>query len=135
MAKNNQQVGNIGLYYVAFRLTQKGFNVFPTIRNAKGADIYVIDPNDNEKAIPIQVKTLSKKNPIPFGTGLDRDEKYLFLVVGVDDPKIYFTKIGTLLKNKKKNIVSHNKNGKKSHWISTKIWEKFETDLDLFLKD
>ena len=44
-----QDVGNIGLYYVAYKLAQKGFRVFPTTRNAKGADMFVIDRKTTRK--------------------------------------------------------------------------------------
>jgi hypothetical protein len=31
-----QVVGNIGMYYAAYRLSQQGWNVMPTARNARG---------------------------------------------------------------------------------------------------
>ena len=62
----NQIVGNIGMYYACFRLSQRKWNVMPTARNAKGVDIIAYSP-DGKKYIGIQVKTLSKRNPIPVG--------------------------------------------------------------------
>ena len=38
-----QIVGNIGLYYVSYRLSQLGWNVMPTARNAKGIDLVAYD--------------------------------------------------------------------------------------------
>jgi hypothetical protein len=38
---NQQTVGNIGLFYVCYRLSRMGWNVMPTARNAKGIDILV----------------------------------------------------------------------------------------------
>jgi hypothetical protein len=35
-AVGNQVVGNIGMYYAAYRLSQQGWNVMPTARNARG---------------------------------------------------------------------------------------------------
>jgi hypothetical protein len=44
MPKLEQQiVGNIGLYYVSYRLSQLGWNVMPTARNAKGIDLVAYD--------------------------------------------------------------------------------------------
>ena len=33
--KSNQIVGNVGLYYVCYELSKRGWNVLPTSRNAK----------------------------------------------------------------------------------------------------
>jgi len=43
MAKQGgaQVVGNIGMYYAAYRLSQQGWNVMPTARNARGVDLLV----------------------------------------------------------------------------------------------
>ena len=38
-----QVVGNIGMYYAAYRLSQQGWNVMPTSRNARGVDLLVYD--------------------------------------------------------------------------------------------
>ena len=34
-----QVVGNIGMHYAAYRLSQMGWNVMPTSRNARGIDL------------------------------------------------------------------------------------------------
>lgn len=60
---SNQQKGNIGLYYVAYQLTKRGLDVFPTVRNAKGADMYVIGGKDKRRSIPIQIKTVYEIDP------------------------------------------------------------------------
>jgi len=129
MTNKNQQVGNIGLYYVAYRLTQKGFSVFPTIRNAKGADMYVIDKENSARAIPIQIKTLSKKSPVPFGISMDRDELYLFLVVDVNNPELYFAEMSRVKDDIHKGV---NDAGKVSYWLQPDKWEKYDQDLELF---
>lgn len=66
----SQTIGNIGLYYVCYKLSLFGWNVMPTARNAKGIDILLYSQNALRKVL-IQVKTLSKKNPVPLGTKLD----------------------------------------------------------------
>jgi hypothetical protein len=38
-----QVVSNVGLYFAAYRLSQKGWNVMPTSRNAQGVDASKIE--------------------------------------------------------------------------------------------
>ncbi len=42
----------------------------PTARNARGVDIIAYN-RDCSRTVSLQVKTLSKKNPVPLGTSLD----------------------------------------------------------------
>lgn len=65
-----QTTGNIGLYYACYRLSLYGWNVMPTARNARGIDILAYSQTGQNRVL-IQVKTLSKKNPVPLGTKLD----------------------------------------------------------------
>lgn len=67
---SQQTVGNVGLFYVCYRLSRKGWNVMPTARNARGVDI-VIYSQDASRTHTVQVKTLSKGSPVPLGAKLD----------------------------------------------------------------
>jgi hypothetical protein len=67
---NQQTVGNIGLFYVCYRLSRMGWNVMPTARNAKGIDILVYS-QDASRKLTIQVKTLSKASPVPLSNKLE----------------------------------------------------------------
>lgn len=67
----NQVVGNIGLYYVCYRLSKRGWNVMPTSRNARGIDVLIYS-QDASRTHTVQVKALSKTAPVPLGTNLDR---------------------------------------------------------------
>src|SRR5207344_3307142 len=62
---NQQTVGNIGLFFVCYRLSRLGWNVMPTARNAKGVDILIYS-QDGSRTRTIQVKTLSKGSPVPL---------------------------------------------------------------------
>ena len=54
-----QVVGNVGLYFAAYRLSRMGWNVMPTARNARGVDLLAYDVSgQNYKSI--QIKALSK---------------------------------------------------------------------------
>ena len=70
MPKDNQITGNIGLYYVCYQLSRRGWNVMPTARNARGIDIVAY--KGSKGFIGIQVKTLSKPAPVPLGTSLEK---------------------------------------------------------------
>lgn len=60
LANLKQITGNIGLYHVACELSRAGWNVMPTARNARGADIYAA--SEDERIIhPIQIKAHSAK--------------------------------------------------------------------------
>ncbi len=69
--RDAQVTGNVGLYWTCYHLSRMGWNAMPTARNARGVDIIVYN-RDCSRTISIQVKTLSKKNPVPLGTSLDK---------------------------------------------------------------
>ena len=60
MSNSRQLVGNIGLYHVARELSRAGWNVMPTVRNARGADLYA-SSEDERQIHPVQVKAHSAK--------------------------------------------------------------------------
>ena len=66
-----QLTGNVGLYYCCYRLSLLGWNVMPTARNARGVDIIAYS-RDASSFVGVQVKALSKRNPVPLGTSLDK---------------------------------------------------------------
>src|SRR5439155_23256164 len=67
---NQQTVGNIGLYYVCYRLSCLGWNVMPTARNAKGIDILIYSQAAS-RTRTIHVKALYKGTPVPLSNKLD----------------------------------------------------------------
>ena len=71
MKLDPQVTGNVGLYYCCYRLSLLGWNVMPTARNARGVDIVAYDSTAS-KFIGVQVKALSKRDPVPLGTNLDK---------------------------------------------------------------
>ena len=60
MANSRQRSGLRGVYLVAAELSQRGYSVAPTARNAAGADLLVFDPN-TANAVSIEVKTNAKR--------------------------------------------------------------------------
>jgi hypothetical protein len=71
MKLNPQVTGNVGLYYCCYQLSLRGWNVMPTARNARGIDVIAYDGTAS-KFLGIQVKALSKRNPVPLGTNLEK---------------------------------------------------------------
>jgi hypothetical protein len=66
-----QVVGNIGMYFAAYRLSLMGWNVMPTARNARGIDLLAYN-STADRYLGIQVKALSKpKPPVPLGKSVD----------------------------------------------------------------
>ena len=66
-----QVIGNVGMYFVAYRLSQMGWNVMPTSRNARGIDLLAYDAMAT-RHLGIQVKALSKPNPpVPLGLSIE----------------------------------------------------------------
>jgi len=85
---SNQITGNVGLYLVCTELSKRGFNVMPTARNAKGVDI--VGYSDDGKSFTVQVKALTKRNPVPFGKSMDHlPADYYVIVVHATEEPIY----------------------------------------------
>ncbi len=75
----HQLTGNAGLYHVARELSRRGWHVMPTVRNAKGADLYAAS-DDEARLLPIQSKALSKRAPVPLGGALDKLRSHWWIV-------------------------------------------------------
>jgi hypothetical protein len=121
---NNQVVGNIGLYYVCYRLSRLGWNVMPTARNAKGIDI-IIYSEDASRTHTVQVKALSQRSPVPLGGKLDGLLGEFFVIcrnVALDTPECF------VLTPTEVRALTHcgNKDGKNSYWLQPKQYESIQ---------
>jgi len=119
-AITSQTIGNIGLYYVCYRLSLYGWNVMPTARNAKGIDILAYSQSGTQRIL-IQVKTLSQKNPVPMGNNLD-NLMADFVVVCVrahpNEPDCFVLTPREIKKLAHKGM----KNEKTSYWLQPKSY-------------
>jgi len=121
MTLNNQLVGNIGLYYCCYRLSLHGWNVMPTSRNARGVDIIAYN-SDATRYIGIQVKSLSKRNPVPLGNSLDKVIGDFWIIVHkvVSSPTAFI-----LLPSEIREAAGQNvKNGQTSYWLSPNYYDQ-----------
>ena len=86
----NQVIGNIGLYYICYELSKRGWNVLPTSRNTRGVDLIIYNQNANIMHTA-QIKTLSKKTPIPLGKNLDNliAEFIMVCVLEAEKPQVF----------------------------------------------
>jgi hypothetical protein len=129
ITKDNQLVSNIGLCYICYELSKQGWNVLPTSRNARGVDL-VIYSRDARLKHTIQVKTLSKRNPVPFGNKPSLIADYLIICRVSEKQEVFVSKIDDI----KDRIVKKTKNGKISYWLQPKNYEEFRDNWKTIAK-
>ena len=119
----SQVVGNIGMYYAAYRLSQQGWNVMPTARNARSVDLLAYDVGAhiyNE----IQVKALSRRVPVPLGNTVDKfmGEWWIIVINAGTTTPICF-----IMKPEGFKQLAHRgeKEGRVSHWLQP---NQYDTD-------
>ena len=65
---SNQIIGNIGLYFVCYRLSQLGWLAMTTSRNTRGIDVVAYEETGT-KFVGLQVKTVSDRNAVSLRNG------------------------------------------------------------------
>lgn len=112
---NDQQItGNAGLYWTCYHLSRMGWNTMPTARNARGVDI-IASNSDCSRMVSIQVKTLSRRNPVPLGGSLDSIMGDFWVIVNevTKEPKSYI-----LFPSEVKALAHRGeKDGRVSYWL------------------
>src|SRR5689334_9673644 len=111
---DNQLTGNVGLYYCCFRLSLLGWNVMPTARNARGIDIFAYNRGAT-RYLGLQVKTLTKRSPVPLGISTDSLLGDFWIIVNqvTTDPRAF-----VLLPSEVRNLAHRGmKEDKISYWL------------------
>lgn len=127
--KNCQLVGNMVLYLVCWELSKRGWNVMPTARNAKGIDILGYS-EDGTQTITVQVKSLSKRSPVPMGAGATSLIADFFIVARrIDTQAPEFFVAGS--RDIQPLIHIGHKNGKTSYWLQQKEYETFQNQWEM----
>ncbi len=88
----------------------------PTVRNARGADLYAAS-DDESRVLPIQSKALSKRDPVPLGGSLDtlRSQWWVITInANSDSPTCYVLTLGEVKAAAHRGI---NGSGKVSYWL------------------
>lgn len=122
MKLNPQIVGNLGLYWCCYKLSLLGWNVMPTARNARGVDIIAYS-SDASRFKGIQVKALSKRNPVPLGGDLSKcmgDHWVIISKVASETPAAF------ILDPAEVKELAHRggKDGKVSYWLQPVSYEQ-----------
>lgn len=119
-----QLTGNAGLFHVAWELSRRGWNVMPTVRNARGADLYAAPLDDEASVILIQSKALAKRAAVPLGTDLDRLRSpwwIITLAANSDSPVCFILKLDEV-----KARASRDKGGKQAYWLEARDYDRPE---------
>ncbi len=121
MSLNPQITGNIGLYYCCYQLSKLGWNVMPTARNARGVDIIAYNA-DASHFIGVQVKALTKRNPVPLGTTLEKCMGDFWVIINkvASSPTAF-----VLLPSEVKKLAHRGeKDGRISFWLQPKDYDQ-----------
>jgi hypothetical protein len=119
-----QVTGNVGMYFAAYRLSQMGWNVMPTARNARGIDLLAYDASAG-LYLGIQVKTLSRlRPPVPLGKSVDSFLGDWWIIVtkaATTDPACF------IMKPEEVKRLAHRgeKDGRVGYWLRA---NKYHTD-------
>jgi hypothetical protein len=122
MSLNPQITGNVGLYYCCYKLSLLGWNAMPTARNARGVDIIAYTA-DASRFIGIQVKALSKRNPVPLGPSLEKCMGDFWVIVNrvaSETPSAF------VLKPSEVKALAHRgeKDGRISFWLQPGTYDQ-----------
>lgn len=118
----HQVTGNSGLNYAAWQLSRRGWHVMPTIRNARGSDLIVTDP-DETVFFGVQSKALSKRQAVPLGKGIDalRSEWWVITINANSDRPACF-----ILRNAEvRALASQDRNGG-AYWLEPSAYDRDE---------
>lgn len=113
--------GNAGLYHVARELSRRGWHVMPTVRNARGADLYAAS-GDERVVLPIQSKALSKKVPVPLGGTLKTLRSPWWIVTINANTALPVCYVLTLEEVRLGAHRGVNEAGKVSYWLQPKAY-------------
>ena len=104
--KDRQITGNVGLYFICYKLSRWGWNVLPTSRNARGIDILAYGKN-GKQPITIQTKSFTRMHVAvgPFREKTDIiADFYIVACKAYNMPIIY-----VLTKDETKSLLTEHK--------------------------
>ena len=120
MNLDRQAVRNVGLSHARNQLSNRGWKVTPTTRNAKGMDFPVYG-QDASRKLTIKVRVLSRRAAVPLGATLDNFPDYLVVCSRVieDNPEWFI-----LTQEEVKELANRNgKDGQVSYWLELRDYE------------
>lgn len=117
----SQITGNAGLNYAAWQLSRRGWHVMPTIRNARGSDLIVVN-DDETRFFGVQSKALSKRSAIGLGLSLDglRSDWWIITVdANSDAPRCYVLALEDV-----RRLASRDRGGEQRYWLEPRNYEQ-----------
>jgi hypothetical protein len=113
--------GNVGLYYCCYQLSLRGWNVMPTARNARGVDLIAYN-SDASEFIGVQVKALSKRDPVPLGNALEKIMGNYWIIVNnlAKEPTAFIL----LPQEVRDRAHRGEKDGRVSFWLQPKDYDQ-----------
>lgn len=122
---DKQRTGNVGLFYICYKLARRGWNVLPTIKNARAVDIIAYNEL-GDKTISIQAKGYTNTESV--GSFSDKEkiiaDYYVVANHVYENPDTYILTRREVIEN-----LTENKNGfwlEKSRKTSEKYYMKPE---------
>lgn len=112
--------GNAGLNHAAWQLSRRGWHVMPTIRNARGSDLFVTN-HDESVFFGIQSKAFHGREAVPLGLSLDalRSDYWIVTVrANSEAPTCYVLSLDDV-----KRIASRDKGGDGKYWLEARDYE------------
>ena len=130
--QTKQRTGNMGLFYICYKLSRFGWNVLPTIKNAKAIDIIAYKEN-GEQPISIQTKGYTNEESV----GKFRDEEditadfYIIATHIYERPVTYILTKSDVKKNLTKNedgywLEKSSVKGSDRYYLKEEFREKWE---------
>lgn len=117
-----QITGNAGLNYAAWQLSRRGWHVMPTIRNARGSDLFITN-EDESQFFGVQSKAISSRYAIRLGlnpAALRSDWWVITMHANSDSPVCYVLHIDDV-----RALASQDKNGG-MWWLEPKDYDRDE---------
>lgn|GEM_PF-1415779 len=119
----NAMVGNAGLNFAAWQLSRRGWHVLPTIRNARGSDLYVTN-GDETVFFGLQSKALSRRSAVPLGKDGDalRSDWWVITINACTNSPTCFI----IRKEEVKALAVVDKNGAGGRWLDPRAYDRDE---------
>ncbi len=99
-----------------------GWNVMPTSRNARGIDIIAYSTESPPRVVMVQVKALSKRNPVPVGTRLDKimGDFWVIVIDVLEKPRAFVMQPSEVTDR----VHRGEKDGRVSYWLQPASYDQ-----------
>ena len=94
----------------------------PTSRNARGIDIIAYSTDSPPRVVMVQVKALSKRNPVPVGTRLDKimGDFWVIVIDVLEKPRTFVMQPSEVTHR----VHRGEKDGRVSYWLQPASYDK-----------